>query len=150
MSTPLPEQPEGRFYGPRDWRNTKLWLCPLADGRVLRIEPGFSSDGKTNPRFHWAFSPPYYGDTLPGVFAHDALYAAELVNRRFADDEFYRLLRGFGVNYARASIYWRTVRLLGGVCWRRHTEASIAEAREFCSIKGAGEARPACCEVAFA
>jgi len=132
-----PLQPIGHFDEATGlWRLDRQWICRLATGNmILVVEPGMLSDGASIPRWIQPLVGPRYGaKTFASAFAHDCLYAAELVSRKQADDEFHRLLRMFGAYRATAATYYRAVRLFGGVVWKKHTKASIAEARRYCRL----------------
>jgi len=133
----MPFQPIGSFDTETGlWRLERQWICPLATGNmILIVEPGMLSDGASIPFWIQPLVGPRYGArTFPAAFAHDCLYAAELVSRRQADDEFYRLLREFGAYRATSAAYYWAVRVFGGYVYRRHTLASVAEARGFCRL----------------
>ena len=130
---PPPPSPVGSFDAETGlWTNSEPWRCDIGGGRTLMIAPGFRSDGASVPRILWGVVGPQYApDTFPAAFCHDALYAAELVERGDADDVFYQHLIALGVRRLKALLYWRAVRMAGWIVWRRHTEESIAHARQF-------------------
>lgn len=125
-------QPHIEFVSARNVELIDPWEIQTSAG-LLHVKTGIISDGASIPRIFWRIPgfAPYEGDTLPAAFAHDCLYASELVDRKTADDIIYELLRENGVGYLRASMYWRAVRGFGGFVWRRHTAESIATAREY-------------------
>jgi hypothetical protein len=132
-----PFQPIGHFDEATGlWRLDRQWICRLATGNmILVVEPGMLSDGASIPFWIQPLVGPRYGaKTFASAFAHDCLYAAELVSRKQADDEFHRLLREFGAYRVTATAYYRAVRVFGGIVYRRHTLASVSEARRFCRL----------------
>jgi hypothetical protein len=131
-----PEQPIGKFDDASgEWVLCESWLCRLSGGRTLYIRAGFVSDGASVPRFLWPVVGPRYAPaTFAAALAHDAMYAAEIVSRADADNEFHRLLIMRGVGRHKACAYWLAVRLAGWAVWARHTPESVADARRFVSI----------------
>jgi hypothetical protein len=131
----LPLQPRGEFNAiTGTWTLTEQWWCHLSRGRLLVVEPGFQSDGMSVPRFLWPLVGPYEPKSFPAAFCHDALYCSELVKREVADDEFRRILLGYGMKPWVADGCYKAVRWLGWIVWRKHTPESIAAARRFCRI----------------
>ena len=132
-----PPQPVGRFDDLTGlWTLTELWACDIGGGRTLYIAPGFESDGASIPRFLWRVAGPQYApQTFPAALCHDALYAAELVERGDADNVFYQHLRLRGVNVVKALAYWRAVRAFGWVPWMRHDPAAVEQARLYAVIQ---------------
>jgi len=133
---PLPPQPRGEFNAITGaWTATEQWRCPLTGGVTLVVEPGFESDGMSVPRFLWPLVGPYEPKSFPAALCHDALYSAELVSRKVADDEFRRILLGFGMREWLATSCYNAVRWLGWIVWRKHTPESIAAERRFCRLE---------------
>lgn len=124
-------QPTGRFDDEAGlWVLERDWCVDLADGSALVVLEGFASDGASIPRLLWPLVGPRYAPrTFPAAFAHDALYASELLPRRQADDEFRLLLVLTGVSRFAARAYWCGVRAFGWAVWRRHTLTSVTAAR---------------------
>lgn len=134
MIPPAP-QPIGRFDDASgEWTLEMPYCADLGGGRTLRVAPGFVSDGASIPRILWPFVGPRYSRaTFPAAFCHDALYAAELLPRRDADDIFYFHLR-HRTSWLTASAYWLAVRIFGGFVRGSHTPESVAAARALCRI----------------
>lgn len=135
----MPVNPVGVFDASTgQWIATENWCVELSDGRVLVVLKGFRSDGASIPPVLWpVVGPRYSAKTFPAAFAHDAMYAGELVPRRRADDEFLRLLLLMGVNRAKARSYWMGVRAFGWLVWRSHTRGGIELARRWVSVERA-------------
>jgi len=106
-------------------------------GKTLFIKSGFVTDGASIPKPAWSIlgSYPFDPDILGPAIVHDALYSAELMDRADCDREFEELLRR---NSAKGdSVHWlfyETVRLGGWSVWNNHTQDTIAQSREFCSL----------------
>jgi threonine/homoserine efflux transporter RhtA len=132
-----PPQPIGQFEEVKGiWFLAEPWRCRLGDGRWLMVHPGAESDGASIPRALWPLvGPRYHATTFPAAFAHDMLYAAELVSRQQADNEFRALLVKFGVSAVKAKLYYWAVRRFGWCVWMRHTKDSIAAARMFAEVQ---------------
>jgi hypothetical protein len=158
MKISKPEQPRGLWSD--DTRLFRLchgdplpdgrtgWSCDMGKGRTLYVADGFEYDGASVPRVAWPIvGHPLSRRLLAAATAHDAGYAARLLPRAELDLIFYYHLR-HRMTRTGAWTCWAAVAGAGWYPWRRHTEESIAAARELCWIEGA--ARPACCEVAFA
>jgi hypothetical protein len=133
-----PAQPIGQFDpATGKWLLTEPYAARLSGGRLLVVSPGFISDGASIPRVLWPLVGPRYNPkTFAPAFAHDALYAAELLPRRECDQEFRRLLIMGGAGYTRAQAYYAAVRSFGWLVWRRHTHMSVDRARMWCGIEG--------------
>ena len=127
-------QPIGRFSGGGLWELVEQWECPLSDGSLLVVMPGFQSDGASIPRFLWpAVGPRFNPRTFAAAFCHDALYASKLRSRAFADNEFRRHLSMLSFRLERC--YWLAVRVFGRSAWRRHKEHSVERAKMYVSIR---------------
>lgn len=110
------------------------WLMPMSIGQ-LHVMPGATTDGaSTGFASHISGYEHFRGDTFPAAFAHDQLYATELVDRETADGILRDLLIANGVSPERAEVYFAAVRMFGGDVWAKHTPESIAQARQFVSI----------------
>jgi hypothetical protein len=131
-----PSQPIGRFdTDSGEFVLTERWHCLLGTGGVLEIDAGFRSDGASIPkRLQTGISPRFEAKSFPAALAHDALYMAELLDRKYCDLEFYRLLKLLGMESGRAKLYYYAVRLFGWRFWNRHSYKSITEARKQCRI----------------
>ena len=114
---------------------TDQWVCPLSGNMVLVVDPGFKSDGASIPKPLQSYvNPRYSAKTFGAAFAHDAMYAGELVDRKDADQEFYRLLKKYGSHEIMARIYFYSVRLFGWIVWLGHSKKSVEKARSLCRI----------------
>lgn len=131
----LNAQPIGSFDPDSGlWVLVADWECDGPAG-LLHLGHGFPSDGASIPRFLWSFVGPRYSeDSMIGALYHDATYAAELCDRALADESLRALLIESGCSALKARLYWLAVRVFGGLCWRRHTADTIAEARRFATL----------------
>jgi hypothetical protein len=129
------QNPRVQFIARRTIRLVDWWSVETALG-TLMVRVGAESDGASIPSVLWGLPgmAAFAGDTLPAAFAHDQLYAAELVDRAAADEIFRDLLRRCGVGSVRAWLMYRSVRTFGGAVWRRHTPASIQKARRYAAF----------------
>lgn len=99
---------------------------------VIEIKAGFRYDGASIPRAVWALiGSPFTGKYLPAALLHDALYSAEIFNRKTCDKIFLEYMRDLGVSWWRRNSMWLAVRCFGGSVWRDHTAQSVSEARYF-------------------
>jgi hypothetical protein len=130
------DQPTGKFDGNSgEFILTERWHCELS-GCILEIDAGFASDGASIPKWlQSGLSPRYEAATFPAALAHDALYMAELIKRKAADFEFYRLLKLLGVPAWKAEAYYWAVRIAGWWIWKRHTIESVRKARTLCRLR---------------
>ena len=130
----LPE-PDIEFVTERVVVLQKPWEIKTRIG-TLQCIPGAKSDGASIPECFWwmpGFAP-FEGDTLPGAFAHDQLYQAELFDRATADQILFDLLLANGVRKVRADVYYYMVRWFGWMPWTCHTQASIDRCRKYAKI----------------
>ena len=104
--------------------------------RTLQILPGFTTDGASIPRLFWTCAgDPFSPRFVAAAVCHDALYAGELCARETADDVFVELLKEEGLSWFHRNLFWFAVRVAGKwAAWDEHTPATIAEARQFCSL----------------
>lgn len=111
--------------------------------------PGFETDLGSIPSLLWG--PPFYytpwGPWTPACIPHDFDYITEMnrekgqgednflasqfsVHRKLADDRFYKNLINDGVSTVTAKIFYRAVRLAGGVVWYKHTAKEVIDAQQ--------------------
>ena len=118
------------------YRQVGGWRCPIGMGRVLCVDEGFEADGGSIPRPAWPIvGHPLQGKALPGFWAHDALYASELLPRAAADEILHALNARMKVPTWKHTIFYTCVMMRGGAVWKRHTPASIAAARKLVRIE---------------
>lgn len=136
--SPIPS-PRVEWIGKRTVRLVDWWSVRTSLG-TLTVRPGATSDGTSTPSWMWSIPglSAFDGATFPASFAHDQLYAAELVERKVADELFHELLRKSGVGWFRSGLLYRAARDFGGIVWRRHTPESITMARWHASWAPAG------------
>ena len=87
--------------------------CSVKDG-VVYVKKGYAWDGASGPVFNTK-------NTLVASLVHDVLYQAQRLNliehnstnRKNADENFYELLKYFGVNPVRCKIWYLAVRFFG-------------------------------------
>ena len=108
---------------------------------VVRVRPGFRTDGASIPRLLWrVFGSPYDPDIIAAAIGHDALYRGRILPRRDADAAFLRMMEAGGVGKLKRRLVWAGVRLFGWAAWLRHTPESVAEARRHIQLSFAGTA----------
>ena len=106
--------------------NTWIVLRPFGydvgeegSGDTVEVEIGFTTDFASIPRMFW-FVLPRWGKYGNAAVIHDWLYWVQIRSRREADDI---MLEAMGVlevpAWQKCVIFW-TVRLLGGISWRRN------------------------------
>jgi len=137
MTLELPSEPviQPIAAKPGIVRIVRNWHCMLDEDHLIMIFSGFDTDGASIP---WWARPivgnPFDGDLFPAAVAHDGLYAAELCPRKQSDDWLLSLWQRMGIDEARREIMYEAVRIGGADVWARHTPASVAQARTFCSL----------------
>jgi len=94
--------------------------------KTLLIRHGFRYDGASIPRVLWGLiGSPFTGDYTVPALIHDALYAAELCDRKTSDLVFLDEMSIWQVCWwRRNSMYWG-VRVGGGVAWDKHDPAQV-------------------------
>jgi hypothetical protein len=102
---------------------------------TVTIRQGFKSDGASIPeslaaalgigRDHPA--------VIRGALIHDALYAANLLDRQTADSILYAACLQDGADPDKARAIWQAVHEWGFIAWERAPE-SVAEARKLVSV----------------
>ena len=109
--------------------------------KMLTILPGFITDGASIPQCFWSCAgDPFSPDFVAAAVAHDGLYAAELSTRDQCDNAFLDLLGEDGLSWLHRNVFFYAVRWFGGFVWDKHTDASISEARKYCSLTDAPNA----------
>ena len=110
---------------------------------VVVMDAGFTFDGASIPASLWSALGlhPFSGCVVRAALAHDALVRGELTDMDTANSEFLRILLADGCQPDKAATMYNAVCLAGPEVWRRHTPASIAEARRLVSLRSltAGE-----------
>lgn len=121
--------------GTVEYRLCESWRIMIAGLGDLRIHSGYRTDGASIPRLFWRLiGHPYLPSYLAPALAHDALYQAELADRRECDRTLYVQLLRNGVGRLPAWIIWAAVRLGGGFVWAGHTDESVERARRYCKL----------------
>ena len=69
-----------------------------------------------------------------GALIHDALYAAELVDRQTADSILYAACIQDGTDPDKARAIWQAVHEWGFVVWDKHTTDSVSQARRLVTV----------------
>lgn len=133
ITTPIIQAVAGRD---NLYRQHDTWACPIGRGRTLIVQGGFMADGGTVPPLAYSLvGHPLQGRSLPGFWAHDALYASELLPRAEADAILHALNAKCGVPTWKHTIFYMCVQAAGWAVWLRHTPASVAAARRLVSIE---------------
>ena len=134
----FPEKPAVRPLKGSDYELAQQFFFPAKVGGwsvVVRVSPGFRTDGASIPRLLWrVFGSPYDPDIFPAAIAHDALYRGEVLPRKDADAAFLAMMARSGVRRRKRRLVWLGVRLFGWLTWRSHTPGGIAEARNHISL----------------
>lgn len=94
------------------------------------------TDGASIPRLLWPIvGHPFDPVRMAPALAHDALYAAELMPRAGADEEFFELLLKNDDTTPDAAVCWAGVRAGGWWSWVfQHSKKSVEQARQFCAL----------------
>jgi hypothetical protein len=101
------------------------------DEYIITVKPGLPTDGASIPRWAWrVIGGPFSGLYLGPALIHDALYAAEAMDRKKQDEIFLHAMKHVGVSGWKANVMYRAVRIGGGATYKAHTPESIAHARE--------------------
>ena len=100
----------------------------------IRVKAGYSTDGASIPRAAWRVIGHPFQRYEAAAIIHDALYDSEHWQREQIDDCFRDLLRACGVGKMRRAVIYRAVRLFGGMTWKKHTQESIANAKQFVAV----------------
>jgi len=141
MTTFILPQPTIRAIDEDTWILHEKYEIEFMVGKMrykLISAPGATSDGLSKPFFIQAV--PFIGfwlgaklspRELPGGWAHDQLYAGEFLPRPDCDEAFLYLEWKNGVGFARRRVYYRGVRIGGGVVWDDHTQGTIRKARKY-------------------
>lgn len=110
----------------------------LPDGKILSIKPGFIFDGASIPKICWtSIGHPLEHRFIYAALLHDALYGAQLLERKIADQYFYSFLKKFaGVNPFTAWKMYTGVRWFGSGAWDEKTEKQISEAKKRITLTG--------------
>ena len=105
-------------------------------GKWLLIKAGFVFDGASIPQWLWSVvGNPFDPNWLAAALCHDALYAAELLDRHACDKELFHVMCMTSQQGAdKAREFFIAVDLFGGFTWRKHTEKSILDARTECFL----------------
>ena len=103
---------------------------------LVVIQPGFATDGASEPRVTWTALglTPFSGASLRASVTHDALYAGELVSRGEADLVFRDILYKEQCESNKVVVMYEAVSRAGGFVWAMHTKESVAQARKFVSL----------------
>ena len=108
---------------------------------VVRVKPGFRTDGASIPRWLWrVFGSPYDPDIFPSAIGHDGLYRGEIIPRKDADRAFLKMMEKSGVPEKKRRLVYRGVRWFGWITWLGHTDASVKEARRYIELDFATQA----------
>jgi hypothetical protein len=118
-----------------DWTIMQDWVTPEINGVAVAISAGMRTDGASIPRIAWrVVGHPLQVPLLGPALGHDALYAAELVQRDEADRWFLEAMRRAGIGWIKRTAIYAAVRAGGWAVWRKHTRQSVARARWFAEL----------------
>jgi len=108
------------------WHTDCHWMSHIVNGHAVVIRRGFETDLASFPRLTWrVIGHPLSKDTLAQGLAHDALYAAEALERKACDDWFLESMRISGIGWAKRNAIWSAVRIGGGFVWARHDRKTV-------------------------
>lgn len=141
----FPKKPSVRPLSGTDYELAQKFLFRATVDRVwdvvVRVRPGFRTDGASIPRLLWrVFGSPYDPDIFAAAIAHDALYCGEILPRKDADVAFLKMMARSGVPAKKRRLIYRGVRWFGWITWLSHTPASVAEARRYIRMDFATQA----------
>ena len=144
-AVPIPVPLLAPVVGTQTYRLVADYLIQLPfSGKWLLIKAGFIFDGASIPRWLWSIvGEPFDPNWLAAALCHDALYAAELLDRHACDKELFHIMcetSQQGADSARK--FFIAVDLFGGRVWRAHTEKSILDSRTECFIYDSKPAEP--------
>lgn len=81
----------------------------LSNNDTITIPKGFNTDLASAPRFLWSIFRPYGNYTLAAI-VHDYMYVIGYANKKFADREFYRIMKACNANrFKRLLMYWGAI-----------------------------------------
>ena len=103
----------------RDWRVRGAF----ADGTIFEVcvAAGFTFDGASIPRALWRVcGHPLEVPRVAAALAHDWLYAAQLCDRKTADEIYLAICREVGISAWRCYVEYYALRAFGGAAWRSH------------------------------
>ena len=126
----FPKKPSVRPLSGTDYVLAQKFLFRATVDRVwdvvVRVRPGFRTDGASIPRLLWrVFGSPYDPDIFAAAIAHDA---------------FLKMMARSGVPVKKRRLLYRGVRWFGWITWLSHTPASVAEARRYIRMDFAPQA----------
>jgi hypothetical protein len=94
----------------------------LIDGSKISISKGTVSNGASVPKLLRGIYSNIGTYTLPAV-VHDYLYENNLYNRKFADRQFLIDMGKTNTNYFTKWLFYYTVRIFGGINWKKYGTA---------------------------
>ncbi len=106
------------------------FIGTLNSGQKISIYKGFITDFASVPRIFWAIFPPYGPHYGKAAVLHDALYEAEIFNRKKCDCIFLEAMKILGANIIMRNVIYSSVRCFGRCEWNKHTKESIEKARK--------------------
>lgn len=110
---------------------------PLSETETLVVNGGFVFDGASIPQICWtSIGHPLEHRFIYAALLHDALYSAQLIPRKTADQYFQTFLREFsGVGWFTSWKMYTGVRLFGGIAWDGKTPEQIRTAQSLVHLK---------------
>lgn len=136
-TVPIPDPRIQPVCGTETYRLHEDYLIQLPfSGKWLLIKDGFIFDGASIPQGLWSLiGNPFDPNWIAAALCHDALYAAQLMDRHACDKELFHIMcrtSQLGADHARE--FFIAVDNFGGWTWRKHTEKSILDARTECFL----------------
>lgn len=138
------------FPGPqiRQVNEREYELCERESIRMFGLEvsllPGFVYDGASIPPRAWGLvGSPFTGNYTRAARGHDGQYVVATGERWVADAWFWGLLILDGVDWGKATLFYRAVRLGGRGMWRRNQicpSPDIVVQRHFVEVNGTFDA----------
>lgn len=108
------------------WQLDEPFVYVTRAGRVITVPAGFETDGGSIPRPLWWLYPPFGGRCDEAYVIHDYAYAeAERLelSRAEADALMLEAMEVLGFRASGRWILYQTLRLFGGLAWRKHRRA---------------------------
>jgi len=119
------------------WRVACHWLGPLIGGRAALLRRGGLTDGGSIPRAGWPIvGHPFMMPNLPAYLQHDFEFGGEIFARPVCDLRLKSALLLSRVDPGQSDLIHDAVRIGGGECWAKHTQASVAYYRSFVVVVG--------------
>jgi len=102
----------------------------------VNAKAGLITDGASIPKYLWGIvGSPFTGRYTRPALIHDALYASERLSRKDCDNLFLEMMEADGVSWLKRYSMYLAVRAGGMFVWKKHTQATINEAKKYCQAR---------------